>query len=108
MQKSKARSAKVAWGTNTGYADQLRSQGVETSRAQQLENWANQQEVLKKRQAQRALTDQFDEVNHDEDWRTLAKFGVERNQVRYPCARFCLFLKLILIWLTRWFFHLGI
>lgn len=80
LQKSKQMSAKVAWGTNTGYAEDLRAQGMETSRAQQLENWANQQEVLKRRQAQRAMTEEFDEVNHDEDWRTLAKFGVERNQ----------------------------
>lgn len=29
------------------------------------------------------MTDDFDnEEKDDEDWRTLAKFGVERNQVR--------------------------
>jgi hypothetical protein len=32
-------TAKNAWGTNTGYADTLIEQGVDTSRAQQLENW---------------------------------------------------------------------
>eukprot|EP00547_Thalassionema_nitzschioides_P000566 CAMPEP_0194210668 /NCGR_PEP_ID=MMETSP0156-20130528/8917_1 /TAXON_ID=33649 /ORGANISM="Thalassionema nitzschioides, Strain L26-B" /LENGTH=306 /DNA_ID=CAMNT_0038938039 /DNA_START=42 /DNA_END=962 /DNA_ORIENTATION=+ len=81
LQKSKQMSAKVSWGTNSGYAEDLRAQGMETSRAQQLENWQNQQEVLKRRQAQRAMTETFDEVaSDDEDWRTLAKFGVERNQ----------------------------
>ena len=56
---------------------------METSRAQQLENWMNQQEVLKERQAHRFMTEEFDRVqeNADEDWRKLAKFGVERNQV---------------------------
>merc|ERR1719464_813325 len=39
LAKSKMMSAKNAWGTSTGYGDQLREQGVETSRAQQLENW---------------------------------------------------------------------
>lgn len=83
MAKSKTMSAKNAWGTNTGYADSLRAKGVESSRAQQLENWMNQQEVRKERQAHRFTVEQFDETeeNADEDWRTLAKFGVERNQV---------------------------
>lgn len=44
MAKSKAMSAKNAWGKTTGYADQLIDQGVEAQRAQQLENWKNQQE----------------------------------------------------------------
>ena len=39
MAKSKTMSAKNAWGTNTGYADSLVAKGVDTSRAQQLENW---------------------------------------------------------------------
>lgn len=39
MAKSKSMSAKNAWGTNTGYADSLVAKGVDTSRAQQLENW---------------------------------------------------------------------
>lgn len=82
MATSKTMSAKNAWGTNTGYAEALRSQGVETSRAQQLENWHNQQEVLQKRKQQRFLTEDFDSVESDENWRELAKFGVERNQVR--------------------------
>lgn len=83
IHKSRARSAKNAWGTSTGYADELRAQGVETSRAQQLENWQNQQEVRNMRNQQRYLTDQFDnaeESSPDEDWRKLSKFGVERNQ----------------------------
>jgi len=78
---SKERSAKVAWGTNMGYADKLRDDGVETSRAQQLENWANQQEVRKKRVRARELTESSDQVSdHEEDWRQLVKFGVERNE----------------------------
>ena len=36
---SRYNTAKNAWGTNTGYADTLIEQGVDTSRAQQLENW---------------------------------------------------------------------
>jgi len=39
LSKSKAMSAKNAWGSSSGYADSLVAQGVETSRAQQLENW---------------------------------------------------------------------
>ena len=79
--KSRAMSAKVAWGASTGYADELRAQGVETSRAQQMENWMNQQELQNMRKNQRFMTEEFDAVsNPDEDWRKLAKFGVERNQ----------------------------
>jgi len=82
IAKSKSMSAKVAWGTNTGYAESLVAKGMDTSKAQQLENWHNQQEVLAKRKAQRSLTDDFDGVssNDDENWRQLATFGVERNQ----------------------------
>lgn len=82
MAKSKSMSAKNAWGTSTGYGDELRAKGVETSRAQQLENWHNQQEVLAKRKEQRFMTEDFDNAasNSDEDWRKLASFGVERNQ----------------------------
>ena len=39
MANSKQMSAKNAWGTNTGYADSLREKGIDTARAQQLENW---------------------------------------------------------------------
>jgi len=84
LAKSKAMSAKNAWGTNTGYADKLLSEKpkLDVARAQQLENWMNQQEVRNKQLAQKALTDSFDQVTAgaDEDWRTLAKFGVERNE----------------------------
>ena len=81
-------SAKNAWGTNTGYGDSLREQGVDTARAQQLENWHNQQEVLAQRKNQRWMTEDFDNQvdNADEDWRKLASFGVERNQVRLWCC----------------------
>ena len=82
--KSRDRSARNAWGTSTGYADKLRDEGVETSRAQQLENWANQQSVLKQRRAQRYQTEEFDALTgtemEDEDWRTLKNFGVDRNE----------------------------
>jgi len=82
MANSKSMSAKNAWGTSTGYADSLVEQGVDTARAQQLENWHNQQEVLQKRKQQRFMSDEFDSTttNADEDWRQLASFGVERNQ----------------------------
>lgn len=80
VSKSKSMSAKNAWGTSSGYGDELRAKGVETSRAQQLENWGNQQEVLAKRKAQRAMTEDFDKVDDDENWRNLASFGIERNQ----------------------------
>lgn len=82
--RSRARSARVAWGTSTGYAEKLREKGVDTARAQQLENWQNQNELNRKRKTHRYETDEFDSVNleerADEDWRTLKKFGVERNQ----------------------------
>lgn len=82
LATSRSMSAKNAWGTATGYAEELKAKGVETSRAQQLENWHNQQEVLQKRKAQRYETDSFDNntEREDENWRELAKFGVERNQ----------------------------
>jgi hypothetical protein len=82
LAKSKTMSAKNAWGANSGYGDSLRAKGVETSRAQQLENWHNQQEVLQRRKQQRYLTDEFDGIKEDENWRNLASFGVGRNTVR--------------------------
>lgn len=80
MAKSKTMSAKNAWGKSTGYADTLIDQGVEASRAQQLENWHNQQEVLQQRRAQKWMTEEFDKVSGDENWRSLSTFGVERTQ----------------------------
>jgi hypothetical protein len=53
---------------------------MEATRAQQLENWQNQQEVLRARHDHRFMTDDFDQIGADEDWRKLASFGVERNQ----------------------------
>jgi hypothetical protein len=84
MAKSKMMSAKNAWGTtSSGYADSLVDQGMDTARAQQLENWANQQEVLKSKNAQKASVEQYESTSSvDEDWRKLASFGVERNQVQ--------------------------
>ena len=86
MAKSKTMSAKNAWGRSTGYANTLVEQGVEQSRAQQLENWQNQQEVLQRRKQQRYMTEQFDTVHDEEDWRNLASFGAQRNQVRSGCT----------------------
>lgn len=81
MANSKTMSAKNAWGTSTGYADSLVAKGVDTARAQQLENWHNQQEVLAKRKQQRFMTEDFDNSHNDEEnWRQLSSFGVERNQ----------------------------
>jgi hypothetical protein len=83
MAKSKTMSAKNAWGKSTGYAEKLIDEkGMDTSRAQQLENWMNQQEVLAERKQHRFMTEDYDKVETDEDWRNLSKFGVERNQVR--------------------------
>lgn len=79
--KSRSMSAKNSWGSSTGYADKLRDKGVETARAQQLENWANQQEISSRRKSQQAMTEIIEEKQGDDvDWRTLSKFGVERNQ----------------------------
>jgi hypothetical protein len=75
MAKSKTMSAKNAWGKSTGYAETLIEQGVEQSRAQQLENWRNQQEVKAERDRHRWMTDQFDQRREDEDWRQLSTFG---------------------------------
>lgn len=84
IAKSQSMSAKNAWGTSTGYADQLRASNpkMDTSRAQQLENWANQQEVRAKNQQLKAMSESFDTVqtSAEENWRQLAKFGVERTQ----------------------------
>jgi len=82
MDKSKARSAKNAWGTSTGYAEKLMEEkGMDIARAQQLENWQNQQEILAKRKAQSKIAESFEtmEDNAEADWRTLSSFGVERN-----------------------------
>ncbi|KAL9190175.1 hypothetical protein ACHAXT_007386 [Thalassiosira profunda] len=84
LAKSKMMSAKNAWGTSTGYADQLLESrpGMDTARAQQLENWANQQEVRAKNQQLKEMADNFDNAqpSEEENWRQLAKFGVERNE----------------------------
>eukprot|EP00542_Grammatophora_oceanica_P017960 CAMPEP_0194046072 /NCGR_PEP_ID=MMETSP0009_2-20130614/19346_1 /TAXON_ID=210454 /ORGANISM="Grammatophora oceanica, Strain CCMP 410" /LENGTH=301 /DNA_ID=CAMNT_0038691211 /DNA_START=26 /DNA_END=931 /DNA_ORIENTATION=+ len=80
LAKSKMMSAKNAWGKSTGYADTLIDKGVEEVRAQQLENWHNQQELRDKKREHAKFTDEFDKVTYEEDWRALAKFGVERNQ----------------------------
>lgn len=80
MAKSKSMSAKVAWGKSTGYADQLRDSGMDTQRAQQLENWQNQQELLREKNSQRERLEMYDTPKEDENWRQLASFGVERNQ----------------------------
>jgi len=82
MDKSKARSAKNAWGSSTGYAEKLvEEKGMDIARAQQLENWQNQQEILAKSKAQKKMAESFDtmEENAMADWRTLSSFGVERN-----------------------------
>lgn len=84
LAKSKSMSAKNAWGTSTGYADTLRETdpGMDTARAQQLENWANQREVRAKSQQMQSMAEAFDneQSSAEEDWRQLAKFGVERNE----------------------------
>ena len=82
MAKSKMMSVKNAFGRTTGYADTLIEKGVDTARAQQLENWHNQQEIINQRKSQRFMTEDFDQVDKEDDnWRNLASFGVERTQV---------------------------
>ena len=82
LANSKMMSAKNAWGTSTGYADSLREKDpkMDTARAQQLENWANQQEVRAKNLQLKEMTENFDQqqTSAEENWRQLAKFGVER------------------------------
>ena len=82
LAKSQSMSAKNAWGSSTGYADKLREKDpkMDTARAQQLENWANQQEVRAKNQQLKEMADNFDshQTTAEENWRQLAKFGVER------------------------------
>lgn len=84
IAKSKMMSAKNSWGTSSGYADNLRSQNpsMDTARAQQLENWANQQEVRAKNLQLKEMSESFDSQTSsaEENWRSLAKFGVERTQ----------------------------
>lgn len=84
LAKSKSMSAKNAWGTSTGYADALleKNDNMDTARAQQLENWANQQEVRMKNQGLKEMAENFDsqQSSDEENWRQLAKFGVERNE----------------------------
>jgi len=83
--KSKTMSAKNAWGSSTGYSDSLleRNPKMDVARAQQLENWMNQQEILKAAKEKKFMTDAFDAVNEsaEMDWRELAKFGIQRNTV---------------------------
>jgi len=84
IAKSKMMSAKNAWGTSSGYADKLLDENanMDTARAQQLENWANQQEVRAKNQQLKEMAENFDAQvpSEEENWRQLAKFGVERNE----------------------------
>ena len=81
VSKSKTMSAKNAWGTSSGYADTLRDDGVDTQKAQRLENWQNQQELRRKRVAHTQNLAAYETEKVDEDWRKLASFGVERTQV---------------------------
>jgi len=84
---SRGRSARVAWGSSTGYADKLRDQGVESSRAQQMENWANQRELYQKTKETERMTSMDEVTDHEEDWRMLSKFGAERvSDVNYDEA----------------------
>lgn len=81
MDKSYMRSATNAWGSSTGYAEALVEKGVDVARAQQLENWNAQREISGMRNAQKNMAEAFETVatTADEDWRALAKFGVERS-----------------------------
>jgi len=82
LLKSKTMSAKNAWGTSSGYADELIEKGMDSQKAQRLENWQNQQEVRRKQLSTKEMLESFDEqqTSSELDWRELAHFGVERNQ----------------------------
>ena len=80
MAKSKTMSAKNAWGKSTGYAEVLKDQGMEATRAQQMENWKNQREVQEERNRHKFMTDDFDRVKVDEDWRSLSSFTGQQVQ----------------------------
>jgi len=84
LSKSKMMSAKNAWGTSTGYADELlkKDPKMDSARAQQIENWRNQREVYQRNQwvKEMEVADSTQKENAETDWRQLAKFGVERNQ----------------------------
>lgn len=82
MGKSKTMSAKNAWGKSTGYAEVLKDQGMEATRAQQIENWKNQREVQEARNQQKYMTEQFDQSSNraEEDWRNLSSFTGEQVQ----------------------------
>jgi hypothetical protein len=86
LSKSKTMSAKNAWGTSSGYADTLRNDGVDTQKAQRLENWQNQQELRRKRLAHTENLAAYETEKVDENWRELASFGVERTQVCIYCT----------------------
>jgi hypothetical protein len=81
VSKSKTMSAKNAWGSSSGYADTLRDDGLDTQKAQRLENWQNQQELRGKRLAHTQNLAAYETEKADENWRQLASFGVERTQV---------------------------
>ena len=102
LDKSKMMSAKNAWGTSTGYADELlqKNPKMDISRAQQLENWQNQQEVRRKTQQQQDMSEQYGQANWDEEenWRSLAKFGVDRNQVSVMTQITNMCFLLVLCW----------
>jgi hypothetical protein len=81
MATSKTMSAKVAWGKSTGYAETLIEQGVDTTRAQQIENWKNQREVQEQRNQHKWMTDSFDQTPAaDQDWRSLSTYSGELTQ----------------------------
>lgn len=82
LAKSKTMSAKNAWGTSTGYADELVAKGVEQQKAQQMENWKNQQEVRNARMEHARMAEMFDQKQEQAEisqW-DLSKFGGGRNQ----------------------------
>uniref|UniRef100_A0A7S2MQK8 Uncharacterized protein n=1 Tax=Helicotheca tamesis TaxID=374047 RepID=A0A7S2MQK8_9STRA len=83
LAKSKAMSAKNAWGSSTGYSEELlkKNPKMDVARAQQLENWMNQQEILNAAKDAKYMMDEYDSNKEtaEMDWRELAKFGAERN-----------------------------
>lgn len=81
LAKSKIMSAKNSWGRSTGYAETLVEKGVDIQRAQQLENWMNQQELLDLAKQQKQMTEEFDQISKaDDNWRVLSDYKSDRLQ----------------------------
>jgi hypothetical protein len=58
---------------------------MEQSRAQQLENWMNQQEILQSKNAQRQITESLVKFKVQVKWIGEPYLNLESNVIRYVC-----------------------